>query len=71
MFIPPTQNFFFLALLENDFFFFFFLPHFHQKITIFPLRSNVKKKKKKKKKYAIFLPTYPTKQYRVLKVGNI
>ena len=46
---------------KNIGFFFFF---FHQKITIFPLRSKVKIKKKKKKKM-FFLPTYPTKKYRV------
>ena len=35
-----------------------FLPYFHQKIMIFPLWSN------ERKKYD-FLPTYPTKKYRV------
>ena len=38
---------------------FFFLPHFHQKIMIFPLWNNQRKKLTLKKKK--ILPTYPTK----------
>ena len=47
---PCLPTFFF-------FFFFFFLvgPNFHWKITIFPLRSNVRKKKKK---MHFFFPIY-------------
>ena len=52
--------FFFLPLLEYIYYicilFFSFWPHFHQKITIFPLRSNVRNKYAKKKKK--ILPTY-------------
>ena len=57
---PNTQNvFFFLVLLEN-----IYVPHFHQKIKFFHYAA-LKEEDKYAHKKNVFLPTYPTKKYRV------
>ena len=55
---PLPPNFFDTSGKEN-----FLSPHFHQKITIFPLCSDERKRNNEKKE--VFLPTYPTQKYRV------
>ena len=62
-FNPPHYPKLFLALLDNNFFFFFWAL-FSSENHDFPITQQCKKKKTYANKI-FFIPTYPTKKYRV------